>query len=66
MKMRIVHILKYGLAMCGKGPPEKWPSAHRWLSEEDYGKEIAHHSFCWECEDAMKAQGGTQTTTVDP
>lgn len=52
-KMRIIHILKYGLALCGAGPPERWPTAHRWIGFEDYDKELGQHSFCWECEDML-------------
>lgn len=58
--MRVVHILKYGLAMCGLGPPEKWPTAHRWVSFEVYKNELHLHSFCWDCIDAMAAKE-TQT-----
>lgn len=54
--MRIVHILKYGLAVCGLGPPNSWPTAHRWMTEEQYRKEAHLHSVCWDCVDALDAK----------
>jgi hypothetical protein len=51
--MRVVHILHHGLALCGAGVPNSWPSDHRWVSIADYPSEIGKNSFCHECETAM-------------
>ena len=47
--MRVVHILKHGLPLCPEGPPESWPTAHRWVSIDDYPNERGQHSFCYVC-----------------
>jgi len=50
---RVVHILHQGLALCGAGLPNSWPTAHRWVSIADYPNEIGKNSFCHECEAVM-------------
>lgn len=47
--MRVVHLLWHGLALCGAGEPNSWPSAHRWLAASDYSKEAGKDSFCLDC-----------------
>lgn len=54
--VRIIHLLRYGLALCGAGTPTMWHTAHRWLAVEEYDKELGQHSFCWSCEDVLKKE----------
>lgn len=52
----MIHILFEGLALCGAGVPNSWPSAHRWLPFADYPAEIGKHSFCHGCVEQYQAR----------
>lgn len=46
---RRVHLLRYGVALCGAGVPGAWPSSHRWLDAEEYPENVNSDSFCNGC-----------------
>ena len=33
--VRVVHVLKYGVALCGAGTPIQWPADDRWIADRD-------------------------------
>lgn len=57
--LRVVHILRHGLPLCPEGPPNDWPSDHRWVSFKDYPAIIGTESFCLECVHVFENQSET-------